>query len=91
MIMNSTNDNLPTNRHSIKAGVMSRFLKSVDWMAVKIVVFGMYILTLIYCLFDDEWSFVSYFTVTTIVLFIFVGIPLGGIFLWEWRISKNGS
>ena len=77
--------------NGIKPIVMSRFLKSVDWMAVKIVVFGMYILTLIYWLFDDEWSFVSYFTVTTIVLFIFVVIPLGRIFLLEWGISKNGS
>ena len=30
MIMNSTNDNLPTNRHSIKAGVMGvRWLRAI--------------------------------------------------------------
>ncbi|HNR21301.1 MAG TPA: hypothetical protein PKL45_15055 [Bacteroidia bacterium] len=86
--MESTNDELKHNPATDgKPPVISRFIRSVDWKAVCFVIGSMYAFAIIWWLCSSE-RLVNMIAITTLVLIIFVGIPLGQIFIENW--SKNG-
>lgn len=82
--MNSKKDKI---KHSTategKPSVINRFIRSVDWKAVSFIVGSTYAFGIIWSLCSSE-QLVSIIAINTIVLVIFVGIPLGQIFIEKW-------